>query len=397
MRRRKALTVIIGVVAVAVLGSLAIVTLWPKAKVETVPPGHPRWLASDSLTVAERRGRWLTILRVSGHEEPVRLGVHRLDRGASTYAWDGVGTLYVICSRGPGWPGGQGAVRVYDAGKERYRVPWTLMHWQGRAIAPIAVLADGHLLALYRAPGAPTAPPPPAQESPPLAGIIAPLGESAERFDLLAKPTSVITRTLVSGDGTVVALTFTTGYGQTTARHRTALFAATDGSETASFDDFRIEALSRDGSLLVGRTPTSIGVIRDQAIIAERPNKSTPYLKLSGNGKYLAFGSRGPIEVAEAESLTPVFQYGVPLGYSIWGDYVAVSSTGRLAVVEYQELRKRRYRFRLAIHGPDGHLLAARAFGPMAQCPIAAPTWSADGSVLNYLDKSRRRLARLVP
>jgi hypothetical protein len=105
----------------------------------------------------------------------------------------------------------------------------------------------------------------------------------------------------------------------------------------------------------------------------------------------LAQGSR-LTDVLETKTLATVFQASTEPGRG--QSMCAVSSAGRLAVVDYAWPGKDIVKARLCVFGKDGSVVFRRDFGTTRTCPVTALHWTRDGKVLYYVLEERGRVVR---
>jgi len=343
--------------------------------------------SSPILTLVEQHADKLVVHRVDREGNLKQLAEHKVADPRNVSVVAGVGTYYGLHTRTPGGT----EIRVYDAGKEEYRVPGNLTRWKGRVIGPGAVLAKGRLFVAYMLPGTPTSPPP--HPNPPLLGIIAREGNTVRRLDLVSTPTEA-PRVAFSGDGSVAAISLGPRLDSGRVETRTVLYSTINGKERTTIEKFAVSWISHDGRRLIGNKTSAIAVYQDGKCILEKA--ATGMLRPSANGAYTIRSiAHTSLEVLETKSLKPLLRFTPAPPYELAD--CALSSDGRLAAYEYEREPSGKTKSRLVIYRLDGTACFTRGFGITDGWALRAPTWSYDGKVFYYLDTQENRLVRLRP
>ncbi len=317
-------------------------------------------------TYEGKRGDKLTVYRFKPDGSLEQIGQHE----PKYQVISGTKTYYGLWRLGDdGWE-----MTVYDEGKEVHAVPRQLTMWEGRAIAPRAVLVNGNIFTTYRT----WTMHEPISE-PALAALITFNEEGVHRHKVFSGPDKC--KYLVSGDGSVLAI----------STSRTKLYSCEDARVLATIEDFTGSAISYDGRTVIGLRGENIAVYREGKHVAEEPlGDRFFFLGLSHNGDYAVVASKSwaTLQTLDTKSLKPLSGVKVGPDYDRFVTW-AISSDGKLAALEEKRLppdpkRPGLKQTRLVVYSKDGSTRFQREFEPFPTYPTTKLTWSLNGASLNY-------------
>jgi len=381
---------LLGAAALGALAAGAIVWWWlaSGAEVKAFHAGAFGWHCDPNFTIVESHPRKVVVRRVGPEGELQTLGSHPQDDARHAAVTPGIATFYAISTIGWGPPV---ECRVYDAGEELYTVPLHLLAVGPRSLAPVAVLIEGRLLTTYQDMGGPLDPP--TEQEVRHVAILAREGERLTARQLVPASEQCL-GLAVSGDGTTVAVALGPSRGPQQVVSRTLVYSAKDLKPLCMIEGLRVQAMSNDGSLVVGRKGDGLAVYRDGQLLAERADRKPYYLRLSWDGAFLFLTIESQVaEVLDTKSLKTVYQARAELGMTVAA--CAVSSSGRLALVEQTSRgTTETVRSELRVYGKDSSAVFTRRLGETASSCVRALHWTRDGKVLYYLFGEEGRVVR---
>ena len=374
MRRPRKRTLALVLLAAVVLIAVIMSVLSQEPRIKVIEPGGPT--LGFLPTYQGETGYKLIVYRSKPDGSLEQIGQH----GRGYWVIPGTKTYYGLSRPGhDGWE-----VTVYDEGKKVHAVPRQLTMWEGRAIAPRAILVNGNIFATYRTWTMDV----PISE-PALAALITFNKKGPHRHKVFSGPDEC--KYLVSGDGSVLAI----------STSRTKLYSCEDARVLATIDDFTGSAISYDGKTVIGLRGENIAVCREGKQIAQEPLGDRFFsLRLSHDGDYAVVASKSwaTLQALGTESLKPVYEVTVGPDYDSFIEW-AISSDGKVAALEEKRLpldpkRPGLKQTRLAVYSKDGSTRFQHEFEPVSTYPTAKLTWSLDGNCLIYLDAEQNRVVR---